>query len=145
MFKHILVPTDGSPLAQRGVKTGIGFAKSLGARVTLLHVVPPYVPPYDTLGHLSVTAADHRKACARTAKAILSRAAAQARKAGVPCGTRSATDAQPWGAILRVAHAAKCDAIAMSSHGRGAVGGLFLGSETQRVLARARIPVLVTR
>lgn len=145
MFKHILLPTDGSRLAQRGVKNGIGFAKSLGARVTLLHVVPPYVPPYDALGYLTVTAADHRKACARSAKAILSRAAAQARKAGVACSTLSLTDLQPWGGILRAAHARRCDAIVIASHGRGAVGGLLLGSETQRVLARARVPVLVTR
>jgi nucleotide-binding universal stress UspA family protein len=126
MFRHILVPTDGSRLAQRGVKIGVALAKSLGARLTALHVLPPDGAPCD-------------------ARKILSAATAAARRAGVPCSTAVVTDAQPWGAILRVAHSRKCDAIALASHGRGALGGLLLGSETQRVLAHAKIPVLVTR
>jgi nucleotide-binding universal stress UspA family protein len=126
MFKHILVPTDGSRLAQRGVKAGVALARSLGARVTALHVMPPDAPAYD-------------------ARKILAAAAAAARRAGVPCRTAVVTDPQPWGGILRVAHARKCDAIALASHGRGALGGLLLGSETQRVLAHAKVPVLVTR
>jgi nucleotide-binding universal stress UspA family protein len=55
------------------------------------------------------------------------------------------TDPQPWGGILRVARSKKCDAIALASHGRGALGGLLLGSQTQRLLAHSKIPVLVTR
>ena len=145
MFKHILVPTDGSRLAQRGVKAGVALAKALGARVTALHVMPPYVAPYDALSYLTVSAAQHRKACAQSAKTILAAAQAEARKAGVPCSTEVATDAQPWGGILRAAHTRKCDAIALGSHGYGTLGGLLLGSETQRVLAHAKIPVLVTR
>jgi nucleotide-binding universal stress UspA family protein len=145
MFKHILIPTDGSKISAKGVKAGIGLARALGARVTAVHVVPPYIPPYDALAYLTVTAAEHRKACARTADKILSAVAAEARKARVACATVSVTDPQPWGAILRVARSKRCDAIAIASHGRGALGGLLLGSQTQRVLARAGIPVLVTR
>jgi len=63
----------------------------------------------------------------------------------VPCETRIVTAARPHAGILRAARAAKCDAIAMASHGRGAVGGLILGSETARVLSHSRLPVLVTR
>ena len=69
----------------------------------------------------------------------------EAQVLGVPCVTRFVSDPQPWGAILRVARTRKCDAIVMSSHGRGSLGGLLLGSETQRVLAHSRIPVLVIR
>jgi nucleotide-binding universal stress UspA family protein len=63
----------------------------------------------------------------------------------MPCVTQFVTDPQPWGGILRVARSRKCDAIAMASHGRGGLGGLLLGSETQRVLAHSKIPVLVSR
>jgi nucleotide-binding universal stress UspA family protein len=123
----------------------VALARSLGARVTALHVMPPYVAPYDALSDLTVSAAQHRKACARSAKTILAAAQAEARKAGVACSTAAVTDPQPWGAILRVARSRKCDAIALASHGRGALGGLLLGSETQRVLSRSKIPVLVIR
>jgi len=147
MFKHILIPTDGSKLAAKGVKAGVRLARALGARVTALHVTPPYVPAYgDAMFYFAaVSAAQHKKACERTAKKVLAAAALEARRAGVPCATLVVTDPQPWGGILRVARAKKCDAIAIASHGRGSFGGLILGSETQRVLAHSRIPVLVTR
>jgi nucleotide-binding universal stress UspA family protein len=143
MFRHILIPTDGSRLALRGVKAGVALAKALDARVTLLHVIPPYIAPYDALSYLTVTAADHRRACARNAKTVLDAAAREARKAGVRCAKAVVTDLQPWGGILRAAQTKKCDAIAIASRGHGALAGMMLGSETQRVLARARIPVLV--
>jgi nucleotide-binding universal stress UspA family protein len=63
----------------------------------------------------------------------------------VRCDTRIVTHAQPWSGILKAARASKCDAIAMASHGRAGLGGLILGSETQRVLAHSKLPVLVTR
>jgi len=65
--------------------------------------------------------------------------------AGVRCKTLFLTDLQPWRGILRAARREKCDAIAMASHGRGGLRGLLLGSETTRVLAHSRLPVLVTR
>lgn len=106
MFKHILIPTDGSRLAGKGIKTGVKLAKALGARVTGVYVAAPYTPPmYDEMQ----------------------------------------TDPLPWRAILRAAGARKCDAIAMASHGRSGLGGLILGSETARVLAHSKIPVLVAR
>ncbi len=147
MFKHILVPTDGSKLAARGVKAGIGLAKALGARITALHVTPPYVPPFgDAVLYIpAVSASEHKKACERTAKKILTEVETEARKARVACASVYVTDPQAWGGILRVAHSKRCDAIVMASHGRGGLGGLLLGSETQRVLAHSKIPVLVAR
>jgi nucleotide-binding universal stress UspA family protein len=147
MFKHILLPTDGSKLAAKGVKAGVRLARALGARVTALHVTPPYVPPFgDAVLYVpAVTAREHEKATGRTAKKILAAAAREARRAGVRCATVSVTDPQPWGGILRVARSKKCDAIAIASHGRGGLGGLLLGSQTQRVLAHSKIPVLVAR
>jgi len=147
MFKHILVPTDGSKLAAKGVKAGIRLARSLGATVTAVHVIPPNVPSFGAgLAYVpAITSREHRKACAATAKAVLAGVAREARRARVPCATLSITDPQPWGGILRVAHTKKCDAIAIASHGRGALGGLLLGSQAQRVLAHSKVPVLVTR
>jgi nucleotide-binding universal stress UspA family protein len=147
MFRHILLPTDGSRLAARGVKAGVKLAKALGARVTALHVIPPYVPPFgDALVHIpAMSGSEHKKACERTAKKVLAQVESAARKAGVACAGVSVTDPQPWGGILRIARSKRCDAIVMASHGRGGLGGLLLGSETQRVLAHSKIPVLVTR
>jgi nucleotide-binding universal stress UspA family protein len=81
----------------------------------------------------------------KNAAKALSALEAEARAAGVRCDTATPTDMQPWQGILRVARAKKCDAIAMASHGRGGLAGLILGSETARVLAHSKIPVLVTR
>ena len=148
MFKHILIPTDGSKLAARGVKAGVKLAKALGARVTLLHVLPPYLPVmYGGLdGHAHSTARrTFKRNSERAARLTLAAAEQQARAAGVKCTTRFTTDPEPWGGILRVARAGRCDAIAMASHGRGGLGGLILGSETQRVLSHSSLPVLVTR
>ena len=149
MFKHILIPTDGSRLAAKGIKAGIRLAKSLGARVTGVYVIGPYVPPMYAEAVVmyvpGATPQDYEKATkAHAAKslAVIERAA---RAAGVRCATQHVTDLHPWQGILKVARAHKCDAIAMASHGRGGLGGLLLGSETSRVLAHSKIPVLVTR
>jgi nucleotide-binding universal stress UspA family protein len=149
MFKHIAIPTDGSRLAEKGVKAGIRLAQSLGAQVTGVYVVPPFRPP--VFGEAAVyyvpgmTPEDYKQQSVRAAKKALASVQIEAQAAGVPCSTRIVTAERPHAGILRAARAAKCDAIAMASHGRGAVGGLILGSETARVLSHSRLPVLVTR
>ena len=148
MFKHILIPTDGSRLALRGAKAGVKLASALGARVTALFVVQPYFPAAYGEAAIYVPAVspqEYKQASARAAKKALAAVEAQARAAGVACRALSVSDPQPWGGILRAARSRKCDAIALASHGRGALGGLILGSETQRVLAHSKIPVLVIR
>jgi nucleotide-binding universal stress UspA family protein len=130
------------------VKAGVRLAKALGARVTLLQVIPPYLPVmYAGLdGHVHGAArGNFKRNSERAARLALAVAEREARAAGVACTTRFTTDPQPWGGILRVARSSRCDAIAMASHGRGGLGGLILGSETQRVLARSKLPVLVVR
>jgi nucleotide-binding universal stress UspA family protein len=148
MFKHILVPTDGSRLAAKGIRIGVKLAKALGARVTGVYVAAPYLPPvYDEtalyVGGLSEK--DYRKAVERMARKALAAVEIEAGFAKVPCKLESTTDVQPWRAILRIARGRRCDAIVMASHGRGGLGGLILGSETARVLAHSKIPVLVSR
>jgi len=149
MFKHIAIPTDGSKLAGKGVRAGVRLAKSLGARVTGVYVVPPYRPA--VYGDIAVyyvpgmSPADYKKHSLKAAKKALAVVEIESNSAGVACETRIVTDERPHAGILRAARAAKCDAIAMATHGRGAMGGLLLGSETTRVLSHSKLPVLVTR
>jgi nucleotide-binding universal stress UspA family protein len=149
MFRHILIPTDGSKLAARGVRAGVRLAKSLGARVTGLYVMFPYVPPMYGDASLyyvpGLGPKESRKAYEKQAKKALDVLRAEAAHADVRCTTRYVTAGQPWRAILSAARGAKCDAIVMASHGRSGLGGLILGSETTHVLANSKIPVLVVR
>ena len=148
MFKHLLIPTDGSRLSAKGIKAGVKLAKSLGARVTGLYVAAPYMPPMYGEAGLTLTGVspkEYDRMVERQAKKALSVVAVEGEVAGVPCRVEWRVEVQPWRAILAVARARKCDAIVMASHGRGGLGGLLLGSETARVLAHTKIPVLVTR
>jgi len=149
MYKHILVPTDGSKLAAKGIREAVRLAKSLGARLTGVYVVAPFTPQIYSEGSAYLTRAlsprDYKALTDKEAKKALSAIGRAARAAGVSFAERIATEAQPWRGILQVARAARCDLIVMGSHGRSALGGLMLGSETVRVLARSKIPVLVAR
>jgi nucleotide-binding universal stress UspA family protein len=148
MFRHILIPTDGSRLAAKGIKAGVKLAKALGARVTGVYVIPPHEPAMYGEGALYVaapSAKQYKKRAEAAAKKALAAIAIEAQAEGIACGTQFVTAGRPSEGILRVAHSRKCDAIAMASHGRGGVASLLLGSETQRVLAQSKIPVLVSR
>jgi nucleotide-binding universal stress UspA family protein len=148
MFKRILVPTDGSKLALKGVKAAAKLARPLGARLTGVYVVAPYLPPMYGEAALyvpSLSPREYKKNAELAAKKALAAIQAEARRAGATFAGKIIYDALPWEGILRAARAAKCDGIVMASHGRGGLGGLILGSETQRVLAHSRIPVLIVR
>lgn len=149
MFKNILVPTDGSKLAAKGIREGVRLAKALRASVTGVYVAAPYTPPIyseaSVYSNAPFSAKEYDKLTEKAARKALDVIRRAAQAADVRCRMRVVTDAQPWHGILRAARAGHCDAIAMSSHGRGAVGGLILGSETNRVLAHSKLPVLVAR
>jgi nucleotide-binding universal stress UspA family protein len=148
MYKHILLPTDGSALAMKGVRSGLRLAKALGARVSAVYVIPPYMPSMYGEAAMYIPAfepKEYRRLTEKQAAKALAAVEVEARKAGVRCKTLFLTDPQPWSGILRAARGQKCDAIAMASHGRGGLKGLILGSETTRVLAHSKIPVVVTR
>ena len=149
MFKHLLVPTDGSALAVKGVKAGVRLAKALGAKVNGVYVTAPYVPPILPEGAaMYVPIADpreYKKAVDAQAAKALAVVEREAKAAGVRCETRAVSDAQPWQGIIKAARARKCDAIVIASHGRGGLGGLLLGSQTSRVLSHSKIPVVVVR
>jgi len=149
MFKHILIPTDGSELAAKGVKAGVELAQALGARVTGLYVIFPYVPPAypeESLYYVpGMSPQECKKIFLKQAARALAVIQSQAKTAGVRCQVKHVTAGQPWEAILRTARSVKCDAVVMASHGRGGLGGVLLGSETNRVLAKSQIQVLVVR
>lgn len=145
MFKHVLLPTDGSALSMKAVESGIAFAKAAGAKVTVLTVIEPS----GVLGTDSKRVAATRKAyeqhASDSAERELKDAERTARKHGVPCTTLMQKHAQPYQAIIETAARRRCDLIAMATHGRSGVAALLLGSETSKVLAYSRIPVLVYR
>ena len=148
MFRHILIPTDGSRLARKGIRAGVRLAKALGARVTGVYVMlPATARGYDetAIFYAGISARGWRHTFDKAARKALSVIQAEARGAKVPCNTLVVHYRQPWKGILTAAQRSKCDAIALASHGRGGLGGLLLGSETQQVLARSRLPVLVVR
>ena len=112
-------------------------------------VIAPYLPPMAPEAAVMAASAldprDYDKAAQAQATKALARLEREARGAEVRCATQSVTAAQPWQGILKVARARRCDAVVIASHGRGGLGGLILGSQTARVLAHSKIPVLVIR
>jgi len=149
VYKHILIPTDGSRLSGKGVQAGVRLAKALGAKVTGVYVAAPYYqPPTYVEGGVyipGITPQAYRKFSERQAKKALAPVEAAARKARVRCTTKMLTAQKPSDGILKAARTMRCDAIAMASHHRGRVSALLLGSETRRVLLQSRVPVVVFR
>jgi nucleotide-binding universal stress UspA family protein len=148
-YKHILVPTDGSKLSLRAAKEAATLAKGLRAKITALYVMAPYMPTFDAEGAIGMRHGDDQKAyeaaSAKYASAATAKVAAQAAANQVKCTEIHVTDPTPWDGIIRAAAKNKCDLIVMSSHGRGNLAGLLLGSETVKVLAHSKTPVLVCR
>lgn len=145
MFKHFLVPTDGSPRADAMIARAMTFAGRLGARVTGLHVIPQYHLMTYRLTSLQDTRETFAAETARHADEFLAALSRAATQAGVPCETVTATDDHPWQAIVQTAQQRDCDLIVMSSHGRRGLQAMLIGSETHRVLTHSAIPVLVFR
>lgn len=147
MYKHILVPTDGSALSRKAIVAGVNLAKALGARVTGVFAAPPATPLVygDRLPVGYATPKEHERMIKTHAARCLRVVAQAAKKARVPCAGVSETSDYPAETILAVAKKKKCDLIVMASHGRRGLKGVLLGSETQKVLTHSKIPVLVCR
>jgi nucleotide-binding universal stress UspA family protein len=145
MFKHILLPTDGSPLSEAAMRKGIQFAKAINAKVTGFCVLPtlPYVGCEAEIG------AEFKKQAEAAVQAEVDKnllaIEKAAQEAKVACETAQEKSDQPYKAIIEAAAKKDCDLIIMASHGRRGVGALLLGSETQKVLTHSKIPVLVYR
>jgi nucleotide-binding universal stress UspA family protein len=149
MFKHILLPTDGSSLSEKGVKRGILFAKRIKARVTTIHVVPEFRSLADEALLPTSSAANLRERFIQEAQKrgerIVERVAKWAKASGVRCKCIIVPRGLPYEHIIDTARREKCDLIFMSSHGRRGLSSVLLGSETAKVLTHSKIPVLVVR
>jgi nucleotide-binding universal stress UspA family protein len=145
MYRHILLPTDGSELSARAIDAGIGLAKALGARVTALHVTAPYYPEGENAAAFAAQSRAHAERTEAAAREALEPAVRAARAAGVACAPLHRASDTPWDEIIRAATDEGCDLIFMASHGRRGVAALVLGSETHKVLTHSKIPVLVVR
>jgi nucleotide-binding universal stress UspA family protein len=145
MFKHVLLPTDGSKLSETAVRGGVQFAKSINARVTGCSVVPKlHFLNYDSDMPTAIKEQAIQE-CKLQAENHLSFVRKTAKEAGVPCDTVSEASDQTYEAIIDAAERQGCDLIMMASHGRRGVSSLLIGSETQTVLTHSKIPVLVYR
>ena len=145
MYKNILLATDGSPLADRGVDAGIALAKAIGARLTAVAAIEPYHRLAFAPEQLGYTEASYIAHARAEAAKLLDAVAAKAAAAGVRLDAVLRESEPPHEAIIAVAGSHGCDLIVMASHGRGGISALVLGSVTGKVLARTSIPVLVYR
>lgn len=147
MYKHILIPTDGSDVAEKAVAAGIDYAREAKARVTLFTAVPEYEPPSEAqvFARRVVSIEEHARESESKADGILAHGAGLARAAGLEFDTDFAQSNQPWQAIIEAAKRLGCDAIFMASHGRTGLSRLVHGSQTIDVLTHTDIPTLVVR
>lgn len=145
MFKHILLPTDGSAPSEECIRKCMAFAKESGAHVTGLHVTPEFhIVTYKT-EMLEDTPEQFRKDSEEMARKHLALIEDLARQLDVPCAVTWSANDHPFEVIIQTATEKGCDLIAMASHGRKGMKGILMGSETQKVLTHSRIPVLVYR
>lgn len=144
MFKHILVPVDGSSTSQLAVEKAVGLAKAFGSRVTAIFVIDPY--PFTGVGtDFAYGQAEYLSAATAEANAAIAAAKATIEKAGVTVDTSVIEAHAAWRGVVQAAESAQADLIVMGSHGRSGLEKLVLGSVTQAVLSHTHLPVLVVR
>ena len=147
MFRNILVPTDGSLLSRKAIKRAVQLAKEQKARVTGYYVGPTWESRGgdESIAYGSVSPQQHAASVEKTATRILGAVRREAAKVGVPCSCSFSTDEYPYVKIVEAAQRNGCDLILMATHGRRGISRLLLGSETSKVLAHSKVPVLVYR
>ncbi|OGB20809.1 MAG: universal stress protein [Burkholderiales bacterium RIFCSPLOWO2_02_FULL_57_36] len=145
MFKTILVPTDGSELSEKSIRGAVELAKLAGGRIIAISVAEPYPFTPSVEGAFAPDLNLYEKQMQKFAEMHVEKVAEIAAKAGVPCETHVAHSFNPYEEIVNAAREHHCDVILMASHGRKGLNKLFIGSETQKVLAHSSIPVMVFR
>jgi nucleotide-binding universal stress UspA family protein len=145
MFKHILIGTDGSELAQKAVTEGLELAKCSGAKVTVINVTEPWVAVAPGEIAMAFPIKEYDESVAANAAQILSAVETQAKALDVACTTLHVKDQFPAEGIVETATQRGCDLIVMSSHGRRGLMRFLLGSQAIKVLTHSTIPVLVCR
>jgi nucleotide-binding universal stress UspA family protein len=148
MYKHVLLPLDGSELSLKAVSAGIDLAKAVGAKVTFISVVPHFRLAV-SIGHASDIVRklekEHEEEARKHADELLAKVETEAKEKGVPSEHIAVVDDSPYEQIIAHAGKANCDLIVMASHGRRGLDAVLLGSETTKVLTHSKIPVLVVR
>ena len=147
MYRNILVPVDGSPLARNAAKEAVAFAKGQGAKVIGFYVAPEYQPNVyaDFVPATFISPKEYEDMVEKTAEKYLAAVEKAAAAAGVPCTVAHTMSDLPYEEIVKAAQRMKCDLIFMASHGRSGIAKLLLGSQTSKVLAHSKVPVLVHR
>lgn len=146
MFKRVLIPTDGSPQAGKAAKQAVEFAKAIGASITIYHALPP--APSVLVGDGVAVPRNMALAIGRANRVAADKLVAGIMRSAKRAGVRAEaviTDDAPATGILKTARRRGCDVIYIGSHGWGAVKAFLLGSVTQKLLARSKIPVIVAR
>jgi nucleotide-binding universal stress UspA family protein len=145
MYKHLLIATDGSELAQKAVDHGLTLAKALKAKATVVTVTEPWTSIVTGEMVVAFPVEGYEKGAAANAARILSGVRGAAKKAGVPCDTLHVKDRFPAEGIIDAAMSNGCDLIVMASHGRRGLTRFLRGSQANRVVADSTIPVLICR
>lgn len=145
MWKRILVPTDGSDLAGKAVAEAVDYARVSGAVIVAFSVAQPYplLPAVD--GAMMIDPALDSTELQQLAKDTVEAVAGVCRAAGVSCEAHTSLSFLPYEEIIRAAEEYKCDVIFIASHGRRGLSRLIAGSQTQKVLAYSKVPVVVLR
>jgi nucleotide-binding universal stress UspA family protein len=143
MYNNILIATDGSDLSAVAVSSGIALAKALGVKVTAVTVTAPLHSLW--AAQAGVHFPDYEEKANERADALLADVSQAAEAAEVACDTVHVRNQFPHVGIVDTAAQKGCDLIVMASHGRRGVQAFLLGSETQKVLAHTKLPVLVHR
>lgn len=147
MFKHILVPTDGSQFSQDAVRRAVSFARDAGASITAFYAKHQYRDPSYYVGGEAIylNPGEGEADEERRAAEILGFVEDLCQEAGVTCSKLTLASNVVYEAIIEAASSSDCDLIFMASHGRRGLSALLLGSETHKVLTHSKIPVLVHR
>jgi nucleotide-binding universal stress UspA family protein len=147
MYKHILIPTDGSELSRKAIDAALEFARETHAKVTAFTAVPEYQIPSEVelMSKRAISLDTYQRQAEQIAHSTLEPVEQTARAAGVDCDVDYALSDQPYQAIIDAAEKHGCDLIFMASHGRRGISALIHGSQTQGVLTHSTIPTLVYR
>ena len=147
MYKHILIPTDGTPTAEKAVAAGLKFARWSKAKVTVFTAVPEYRLPTtsEVAARKVMPIAEYERRAKAQGQKLLDKVARRARAAGVTLAAETALSDRPAEAIVAAAQKNGCDLIFIGSHGRAGIKAMLLGSQTHEVLSRSSIPTLVYR
>jgi len=148
-YKHIMLPVDDSDSSRKAEKECIAFAKSIGAKVTAIHVVSHFhlhVVPWATPRSMHTKIEkEHEEEATEIAQKMVSALVTRAKEKGVDCDGLVVVGDHPYEEIINNAENRRCDLIMMASHGRRGLYAVLLGSETVKVLTHTKIPVLVVR